>query len=339
MAGMSYRLSLLDKSPIPEGSNAAEALARTVLLAQRAEALGFHRFWVAEHHASPAYAGAAPEVLAAHLLARTTRIRIGSGGVMLQHYSAYKVAETFRVLEALAPGRVDLGVGKAPGGLPASTRALQRLHDAARRPAFEQQLAELDAFLGGHALPPDHALAGTGITPQPPSWPQRIVLGASPESAAEAARLGWQFCYAGHFDGDMASIERSLQTYRRLTGRPAMLALHAVVADTQAEAEQLAAGLRVLRVQLADGQRVNVPSAEAAAEFARQAGGVGYTAIEIRPQVLAGNGARVRAQLDALAARLGIEEFVVDSPVAAFAPRLRSVELLAQAVQPEALAA
>lgn len=122
---MSYRLSLLEKSLIPQGSTAAEALRRTTQLAQRAEALGYHRFWVNEHHGNDELAGSTPEVLIAHLLARTTSIRIGSGGVMLQHYSPFKVAETFKVLASLAPGRVDLGVGKAPGGLPATTRALQ----------------------------------------------------------------------------------------------------------------------------------------------------------------------------------------------------------------------
>lgn len=328
---MSYRLSLLDKSPIPEGATAADALARTVVLAQRAEALGFHRLWLAEHHASPTYAGAAPEVLVAHLLARTSRLRIGTGGVMLQHYSPYKGAEVFRVLEALAPGRVDLGVGKAPGGLPASTRALQSRHDKSRPVDFAQLLQELDGFLGGSQAT-DHPSHGTPISPQPPSFPQRIVLGTSPESAREAARLDWQFCYAGHFDGDLSNIERSLQAYRAASGRAATLALYAVAADTRAEAAHLVANVHAYRVQLATGQRVNLPSLAAAAEFARQAGNVPYTTTEIQPRVLHGTGDDVRDALDELAERLGVEEFVLDSPVAAFGPRLRSVELLAQAV-------
>lgn len=340
MRGMSYRLSLLDKSPLAEDATAAEALARTVALAQRAEALGFHRYWVAEHHASPSYAGAAPEVLAAYLLARTTRIRIGTGGVMLQHYSPYKVAEVFRVLEALAPGRSDLGVGKAPGGLPASTRALQWRHDAARPTGFAELLAELDAFLDGTPLSAGHARAGTAITPRVATRPERIVLGASPDSAREAAAQGWDFCYAGHFDGDPAHIEQTLAAYRRAGGRQASLALYAVVADAAAEARRLVGGLRIFRVQLANGQRVNLPSLEAVAEFARQGGHTDYRSTEIQPQVLAGTGAEVRARLDALAAQLHIDEFVVDSPVTDADARRRSVELLAQAVlQPAALAA
>ncbi|MFT3816632.1 MAG: LLM class flavin-dependent oxidoreductase [Rubrivivax sp.] len=336
---MSYQLSLLDKSPIPEGADAVQALAHTVRLAQRAEQLGYRRFWVAEHHASPTLAGAAPEVLVAHLLARTERIRIGSGGVMLQHYSPYKVAEQFSVLAALAPGRVDLGVGKAPGGLPRSTRALQALHDRSQPADFDARLQELDAFLGG-TLPPDHPLQGTEATPQPPLYPQRFLLGATPDSAALAVRLGWQFCYAGHFNGDAANVERTLQAYRLGSGRPASLALYAFAADTAAEAERRVAGIRVYKVHLANGQRVNLPSLEAAAEFARQAGGIAYTTEETRPQVIAGTAQQVRRQLDALAQRFGVDEFIVDSPVPAFEPRLRSVELLAQAVrQPETVAA
>ena len=146
---MPYLLSLLDKSPIDEGSTAADALRTTVRLAQRAEELGYHRFWVAEHHNVSNLASSAPETLIAYLLAKTARIRVGSGGVMLQHYSAYKVAETFNLLASLSPGRVDLGVGKAPGGFPFSTRALQVGIDPAGRPSFAEQLSGINAYLAG----------------------------------------------------------------------------------------------------------------------------------------------------------------------------------------------
>src|SRR5262245_32064940 len=126
---MTYVLSLLDKSPIDPDKTAAEALHETTRLAGRAEELGLYRFWVAEHHDMPTLASSAPEILIAHLLAHTSRIRVGAGGVMLQHYSAYKVSETFNLLAALSSGRVDLGVGKAPGGFPYSTRALQKAFD------------------------------------------------------------------------------------------------------------------------------------------------------------------------------------------------------------------
>lgn len=329
---MSYALSLLDKSPVPEGATAAQALQRTVALAQRAEQLGYRRFWVAEHHGNPGLAGSAPEVLVAHLLARTARIRVGSGGVMLQHYSPFKVAEAFKLLATLAPGRVDLGVGKAPGGLPLSTRALQAARDPARKADFAAQLAELDAFVSS-TLPADHPLAGAVALPEPPSLPERFLLGGSPDSAALAARHGWQFVYAGHFNGDPVNIERSLQVYREAAGRAPLLALYALVADTQEEAERLVGALRVFKLHLSTGQSVNLPTEKAAAEFARQAGVSDYRLEETRPHVIAGSQAFVRHALDALAERYGIGEFVVDTPVTGFAERLASVELLAGALQ------
>lgn len=162
-----YTLSLLDKSPVSTGEDAASAFRDTINLAKRAEELGYRRFWVAEHHNSPELAGSAPEALVAWILAKTSRIRVGSGGVMLQHYSPYKVAEVFNVLSSLAPGRVDLGIGKTPGGLPLATSALQQAYDPARKPDFEAAFGELTTFLSG-AAPQDHAQAGLQATPAPP---------------------------------------------------------------------------------------------------------------------------------------------------------------------------
>jgi len=325
---MSYQLSLLDKSPIPDGATAADALAATVAMAQRAEQLGFHRYWLAEHHNSKALAGAAPEVAIAYILAKTSRIRVGSGGVMLQHYSPYKVAEVFKVLASLAPGRVDLGIGKAPGGLPRSTEALQAVHDKAVKPGFADLLTDLNGFLTG-ALPADHQLNGAIATPIPPELPQRILLGASPESAELAARLGWQFTYAGHFNSDPATIERSFEVYRSATGRAPLFALYAFAAETAEKADAHWSALKIYRLYLPDGRRVNVGSLDMAAEFARQAGVTEYRTEETRPQVIAGTPEHVRRELDRLSQRFGIAEFVIDTPVPHFAERLRSIELLA----------
>jgi luciferase family oxidoreductase group 1 len=328
---VSYSLSLLDKSLIPEGANAAEAFQHTVALAQSAERLGYRRYWLAEHHGNKTYAGSAPEVLAAHVLARTSRIRVGTGGVMLQHYSPFKVAETFRVLASLAPGRVDLGIGKAPGGLPLTSKALQWLHDPLKQKEdFALRLAELDAFLHD-GVAPDHALAGALAQPQPPQRPQRVLLGGSPDSAVLAARLGWQFVYAGHFNGDPVNLAQSIAAYRAETGRAPWLALFAFAAPTHAQAAEQVGALRSFRVHLSTGQTVNLPSLEAAAEFARQAGVADYRTEERRPHVIAGTGEAVRDALDALSRQHGIEEFVIDIPVADFAARHASVELLAAA--------
>jgi len=327
---MPYALSLLDKSPIPAGATAAQALAATVTLAQRADKLGFKRFWVAEHHGSALLAGSAPEALAAYLLAATSRIRIGTGGVMLQHYSPFKVAEVFRVLENLAPGRVDLGVGKAPGGLPPSTAALQAFHDQASKPEFDAALEELDGFLKG-GVPDTHPLAKSQAKPDIASLPERILLGASPESAALAARLDWDFCYAGHFNGDASVIERSFAAYRPASGRRPMLAVFAVAAATRERAAALAGELKLFTLHLPNGKRVNLPSLDMAREFAREAGFSDYRIEEKTPHVIADTASGVRAALDALSDRFGVGEFVIDNPVPAFADRLASIEGLAEA--------
>jgi luciferase family oxidoreductase group 1 len=329
---MTYSLSLLDKSPIADGATAADALRFTVTLAKRAEALGFKRFWIAEHHGSPGLASSAPEIVVAHILAHTSRIRVGSGGVMLQHYSPFKVAESFKVLAALGPGRVDLGIGKAPGGLPMTTKALQWLHAKGEKPDFDTQLAQLDAFLDW-GVEEQHPLAGAIALPIPPESAERILLGGSPDSAALAARLGWQFCYAGHFNGDEANIERSVETYRDATGRAPLLALYAVAAPTQQEADQLVGPLRIFKLQLATGQSVNLATAEAAAEFARQTGATDYRIDERHPHVVKGTAGQVRRHLEALSERYGIDEFVVDSPLQSYPERLRSVELLGSTIE------
>jgi luciferase family oxidoreductase group 1 len=317
---MDYRLSLLDKSPLQRGEEAKDALARTVALAQQAERSGFHRFWLAEHHGMRGLASSAPEVLIAYVLARTSRIRVGSGGVMLQHYSPYKVAETFNLLATLAPGRVDLGVGKAPGGFPHSTRALQWGQDPALAPGFSERLAALDAFL----LRRSDAVA----TPIPPEPPERFLLGASVESAALAAEHGWTFVFAGQFNGDEDLIERSFAAYTRAGGRSPILAVAAFVAATQSLAEEKVAGLRVFKVSLGDGQRVNLGSPEQAAEFARQAGVADYGIEETKPSVLAGTPDVVLRALDRLHERWGVGEIVIDTPVPTEAERLASIELL-----------
>lgn len=327
---MSYRLSLLDKALLPTGATAAETLRDTIALAVRAEQLGYHRYWFAEHHGFEGLASSSPETLAAFVLARTSRIRVGSGGVMLQHYAPYKVAETFNLLASLAPGRVDLGIGRAPGGLPFSTRALRggRPEDAVS--GFADKVAELDGFLTG-ALPEGHPFEGAVAAPRPPSAPERILLGASPESAELAARHGWLFCYAGHFDGDPERIARAFEVFRGATGRSPLLALVAFVAATTEEAQRHVGPLRLYRVRLSTGQTVNLPNLEAAAEFARQAGVDDYQVEEIIPNVLSGTAAHVRAELDRLHERFGVEEFVLDAPVPGFAERLASLEGLAGA--------
>lgn len=315
---MTYALSLLDKSPIAEGSSAEQALADSLAYARHAERLGYHRFWLAEHHGNGEVAGVSPEILVAWILASTERIRVGSGGVMLQHYSPFKVAENFKLLSALAPGRVDLGIGRAPGGLPAATEALQARLDKSAPTDFPALAEALDRYL-------DDDLARPVIR----SAPRRILLGGSPDSGALAARLGWEFVFAGHFNGDASLIEASLGAYRAGGGRAPALAVHAFAAPSSAAAREAVRETRVFRVTLSNGRSVNLRTREQAENFAQQAGDTNFTVRETHPHVLAGTGEEVRAELDALAERFGIGEFVLDNPVRDAAARRQSIELIA----------
>ncbi len=191
---MGYRLSLLDKSPLDEHEDAAGALKRTLELAQKAEQWGYHRFWLAEHHNTDKLAISSPEIVIAWILAHTRKLRVGSGGVMLQHYSPFKVAENFNQLASLAPGRVDIGIGKAPGGLPLSTHALQYAVDPALKGEFAEQLRLLDDWL---SVPIREQNGDTlSVTPQPPQTASRFLFGCQRRKRAPGRqpRLELRIC-------------------------------------------------------------------------------------------------------------------------------------------------
>ncbi|KIC86590.1 MsnO8 family LLM class oxidoreductase [Pantoea agglomerans] len=325
---MAYRLSLLDKAPVLQGESPTAALQRTLQMAQRAEEWGYHRFWLAEHHNTAQLASSSPEVLIAWIIAQTRHIRVGSGGVMLQHYSPYKVAENFNLLASLAPGRIDLGVGKAPGGLPLSTHALQQGIDAAKKGSFAEQLQLLDSWLKpGQADPDDEDLAATPLPSRPAN---RFLLGASEESARLAASLGWQFVFAAHLNGDRQLLEHALSTYSRLSqGQRALVAVQVVVADSPAGADLLVANLRHYHVAVKDGPSVNVASLEQAERYVRQGGYRDYQIEPRTPSLLKGTASQVHAQLDALHHNFDIDEFVIDTPITEPVARLQSLELLA----------
>lgn len=320
---MSWRISILDKSPVAENDTAADALARTLQLARQAEAWGYHRFWIAEHHNTAQLASPSPELLIAWILGQTSRIRVGSGGVMLQHYSPYKVAENFNVLANLAPGRVDLGVGKAPGGLPLSTRALQQGVNPQEKGSFAEQLTQLDGWL----TPSDNELRAT---PLPAIPAQGYLLGASIESALLAARLNWNFVFAAHLNGDPDLLRDVIATWRASSALDVIVAVQAIVAPTQAQADALAEKVEVWGVELVNGQRVSVASEEQAYAFARQAGSEPLRIARRAQSLLAGTAESVTAQLQALHDRWGIDEFIIDTPIADGQSRAQSLRLLAQ---------
>ncbi len=323
---MSWRISILDKSPVAENETAADALARTLSLAQQAETLGYHRFWIAEHHNTPQLASPSPELLIAWILGQTKRIRVGSGGVMLQHYSPYKVAENFNLLAAIAPGRVDLGVGKAPGGLPLSTRALQIGLSQQEKGDFAAQLAQLKGWIN-----PDSPDEDVRATPLPQVAAAGFLLGASAESARLAASLDWDFVFAAHLNGDPELLRDVIGTWREHSCREVIIAVQAIVAPTQAQAEALAKSVEVWGVELTNGQRVTVASEEQAYAFARQAGSEPLRIARRAQSLLVGTAESVLGQLEALHQQWGIDEFIIDTPVADGAARVQSLRLLAQA--------
>ena len=331
------RLSILDQSPAADGESASTALAHTIELAKRAEEWGFHRFWVAEHHGSSRNMGSSPEVLISHLLARTDHIRVGSGGVMLQHYSPYKVAENFNMLASLAPGRVDLGIGRGPGGMPRTTRALRPQPPGGSEPvSLEDKLRDLTHFLG-NGMGGDSQLDGLTASPLPPQPADVFLLGATESSGEMAARLGLPYVFAMFLNGDEGEMRRALDTYRNPSAGgpglqpPPMLALPVIVADTDDAAAEHAGAVHVVRIRLASGRTFTVFSEEAAREFGRQSG-EDYT-YEIQPaNVIHGSPARVRDRLLSLRREYAVDEVFVVTAINDFAQRLHSYRLLAEAM-------
>lgn len=327
-------LSVLDQSVSLAGISEDAAIRESVALAEHCEALGYHRYWVSEHHALPTIVGTAPEVLLAAMAARTRRIRLGSAGVMLPHYSAFKVAEVFRVLDALAPGRIDLGVGRAPGG---DRRTAHALNPQASGLAedFPDQVVDLAAWASGaphrgvsaHPRPP----AGAGPERTPTLW----MLGSSDYGAQLAAHLGLPYAFA-YFFMDGAGVEQALQLYRTLY-RPsarhpqpqATICVWVLAADSDEEARHLALSRDRWRL---DRVRGLLGPLRAPDEIAR----AGFTPEELsalapmRRKAFVGSAATVGAQLRGLAAELELDELVVNTWAHDPAVRRRSYELLAR---------
>lgn len=328
------KLSILDQSPANESETGPEALRHTIELAMKAEEWGYHRFWVAEHHDSSRNMGSSPEVLVSHLLARTSRIRIGSGGVMLQHYSPYKVAENFNVLASLAPGRVDLGIGRGPGGLPRSTRALRQGAGDGARP-FQEKLVELDQFLHNR-LEKGHPLYGLQAKPLPAQPAELFLLGTTTSSAELAARLTMPYVFALFLNSDEAVMREAIDTYQQQfdaskgTCPQTMLALPVIVADTDGEAQSYASEVKVVRITLESGRTFTVGSVEAAEEFGRQAR-ESYTMDVRQASVVYGSHETVRKKLLEIQDLYHVDEIIAVTAVKDFQKRLRSYELLGQA--------
>jgi luciferase family oxidoreductase group 1 len=326
------RLSVLDQSPISAGSTGPEALANTLDLARLADELGYHRYWVAEHHGGPMLAGPSPEVLIGPLAAATQRIRVGSGGVMLPHYSPLKVAESFSLLSGLFPGRIDLGLGRAAGTDPLTTYALQRDRRQAAPDDFPDQLAELLAYLEDN-LPADHAFARLARSlPGRPETPEPWLLGSSPQSAIWAAQLGLPYAFADFINREGAEIstdyQRRFDPGVRLPAPRTAVATWALAADSEEEAWRLTASSRMAMTMLRRGRLIPVPPVEQALHFLASEG---EAVVGGSRRITAGTPEQVRSGLETIAQQYGADEVIVVTITYDHLARRRSYELLADA--------
>jgi luciferase family oxidoreductase group 1 len=327
------KLSILDQSPALGGRPQAEAIRETLALAAHCDGLGYHRYWVSEHHASDAIVGTAPEVLMAALAVTTRRLRIGSAGVMLPHYSALHVAEQFRILEAIAPGRIDLGVGRAPGSDRLTAMALNPYSNAADE--FPQQVQDLRAWVSGAPLAQGHPYGAIRAHPTGPTAPELWILGSSDYGARLAAWFGLPYAFA-YFFSDGRGVEQALDLYRRHY-RPserhpkpqATICVFALAADDEATAWHLFRTREHWRVGFEQGRRdALLPPDEL--ENMRYAPHETAVIERLRGKAIVGTGAQVASRLEALAASLGLDELVVVTWTHALAARQRSYELLAE---------
>jgi luciferase family oxidoreductase group 1 len=333
------KLSIIDQSPVPAGFTPADALRNTIELARLADRLGYERYWIAEHHATEALASPAPEVLIASVAAETSSIRVGSGGILLPHYSPLKVAETFRMLHALYPGRIDLGIGRAPGSGPLEAYALRRDREQTEfADDFPAQLVELLAFLN-RDFPPSHPFARIKVTPEMPGSPEVWLLGSSPWSARAAAQLGLPYAFA-HFI-DQRFTREAIEYYRShfepannsMAAPRTILALGAICADTGAEAERLLASARAVRRRLRRGDLRPIPTVEEAQAELNSEGQKSsvFDGPGEWPRYVFGDGAKVRPELERIANELQVEELMIVTVVHDHRARMRSYELLAEA--------
>src|ERR1700690_4064188 len=343
-----FLLSVLDQSPIAEGSSGAQALRNTIDLAQLCDELGYHRYWVAEHHGGPMPPGPSPEALIGPIAAATTNIRVGSGGVMLPHYSPFKVAETFSLLAGLFPGRIDLALGRAAGTDPLTSFALQRDRRAGAPDDFPAQLVELLGYLDDR-MGADHPFARLAKTlPGRPERPEPWLLGSSPQSALWAAELGLPYAFADFINPKGAEIA-ALYRDRFAASSPEGEHEHAdarariavgvwvVCADSDGEARRLASSPRMTFTLLRRGQLIAVPPPEQALRFLEaeersgSGGGVAGSGGSHSRRALVGSPETVRAQLAEVVSSYGAEEAIVVCITYDHEARKRSYELLAEA--------
>ena len=335
---MSLKLSVLDQSPIRSGATAADALAETVKLAQATERFGYTRYWLAEHHGSDGFAGSAPEIMITQVAAATSHIRVGSGGVMLSHYSPLKVAEVFRLLETLYPGRIDLGIGRAPGSDQVTAAALGYGSQVGIE-YFPARIADMIAFLTDEAAPTS-AFSHVRATPKAETVPEVWLLGSSDGSATYAAQFGLPFSFAQFInphggESVLAGYRSNFRPSSLCDTAQASIGVFVLCAEDEEEAHHLATSRHFWRLRLEKGLHGPYPTPEEAAAFP-------YTPAdrarleEIKSHSVVGTPAQVKERLIGMAERFEVEEIVVLTISHDFGARVRSYELVAEAIGLEA---
>lgn len=328
------RLSVLDQSTVVTGRTPDTSIRESLELARYCEALGYHRYWCAEHHNSASQAGTAPEILISAIAASTSRIRVGSAGVMLPHYSSLKVAEQFRVLEAIAPGRIDLGLGRAPGSDGRTAFALNPLAETAAD-QFPAQVRDLLAWVAGEKLVEGHPFRDVLAQPQGPAAPEVWILGSSDYGAQVAAYFGLPYCFASFITdgrGGKEALELYRAQYRPSARNPkpyGAICVWALAAETEAEAARLFGSREVWRLGRDRGEFLPLPSPEEAAarEFSD---GEQVRLARMRERAIYGTAELVGEKLRALAEAHGVEEVAVLTTVHDPEARRRSYSLLAE---------
>ena len=327
------RLSVLDQAPIASGSTGAEAVRNSLDLAIHVERLGYHRYWVAEHHGTPALACASPEALIGPIAQATTTIRCGSGGVMLPHYSPRKVAETFSMLSGLYPGRIDLGIGRAPGTDRLSAFALQRDRRIPSPDDFPEQLTELLGYTRD-SLPPDHPFRRISPLPGHPAAPEIWLLGSSPDSGTWAAEMGLPYAFADFINPDGAHLVARYRERFVSSSAPdaprVIAAVWVTCGETDEEARRLSSSARMMFRLLYQGQLIAVPTVDEALRFLASSPSPAQLSRRRRRNIV-GSPETVRDQILEAAREYDADEVMIVTITHSHEARRRSYELIAEA--------
>jgi luciferase family oxidoreductase group 1 len=329
---LDFPLSVLDLSPVSSGSNGAQALHNTLGLARLTDQLGYERYWLAEHHNLPSVASSAPEVMIGHVASETSRIRVGAGGIMLPNHAPLRVVETFRVLESLHPGRVDLGIGRAPGTDPVTATVLRRSRDGQGADDFPQQFSELLAF-SGDGFPEGHPLRSVIAMPSDVGLPPIWLLGSSGYSARAAGQMGLGYAFASHFSPTdpapaMHAYRESFEPSEDFERPSAILAVSVICAETNEHAEELASSMQLAWVRMRSGTPSPLPSPKEAMDYSYDPAERRLADVYRSMQVI-GDPRTVRARIEELTQHTVADEVMVTTNVYDHDERLRSYELLA----------